>query len=172
MARIIPLVGAAASFGGSPMQVLEARVSYHATGRTVPSLALKSPLRVADYMRDAVAEHPRQEGMWIIPLDRKNKPLGRALVHLGGRSGVNVDPVSMMLPIVLASATAAIMVHNHPSGSCRPSREDFSVTASFAAACRTMNVVLQDHVILSSSRPGCRPAYHSLRANKPRLFTP
>jgi DNA repair protein RadC len=62
-----------------------------------------------------------------------------------------------MQPAVLHSALAFILVHNHPSGSLEPSRDDLEFTRSMARAGELMGINLYDHLIVS------RRGYVSLR---------
>jgi len=47
------------------------------------------------------------------------------------------------------SATAVIIVHNHPSGDPRPSAADHDITRRIGAALATIDVALIDHLIIS-----------------------
>ena len=41
------------------------------------------------------------------------------------------------------------MVHNHPSGDCTPSDEDFSATKRMEMACTLLGIKFLDHVIVA-----------------------
>ena len=43
------------------------------------------------------------------------------------------------------------MVHNHPSGDTRPSREDIAMTRAVAEAGKLLGITLHDHVIVGSN---------------------
>jgi DNA repair protein RadC len=49
-------------------------------------------------------------------------------------------------------ATALILVHNHPSGDPKPSREDYEVTREIQQAAGLLGVVVHDHVIVGNGR--------------------
>lgn len=55
-------------------------------------------------------------------------------------------------------AAAIILVHNHPSGSPEPSRQDIAITRDIAAAAAKLGVTLHDHIIIGGKD------YRSLRA--------
>ncbi|MBQ4295074.1 MAG: hypothetical protein II755_05745, partial [Prevotella sp.] len=42
-----------------------------------------------------------------------------------------------------------VLVHNHPSGNKRPSRDDDNLTDRLSKACQVMNIRLLDHVIVT-----------------------
>ena len=44
-----------------------------------------------------------------------------------------------------------ILVHNHPSGSLRPSKEDSDITNKIKRACELLNIRLIDHVIVTDA---------------------
>jgi DNA repair protein RadC len=52
-------------------------------------------------------------------------------------------------PVVRESASAFILVHNHPSGDPTPSQEDISMTSSLSEVATTLCVPLLDHVIVA-----------------------
>jgi DNA repair protein RadC len=50
------------------------------------------------------------------------------------------------------NASAIIMVHNHPSGDPTPSRQDIEMTQSVEMACRSIGVIIHDHVIIGKGQ--------------------
>ena len=46
------------------------------------------------------------------------------------------------------SATAIVLVHNHPSGDPTPSRADIEMTKQIVAAAKPLGVVIHDHIIV------------------------
>ena len=48
-------------------------------------------------------------------------------------------------------ASAIILVHNHPSGSPEPSRQDIAITREIAAAAGKLGIVLHDHIVVGGS---------------------
>jgi len=46
------------------------------------------------------------------------------------------------------SATAIILVHNHPSGNPKPSRADIEMTRQIEIAAKPLNIVIHDHIIV------------------------
>lgn len=49
------------------------------------------------------------------------------------------------------SASAIILVHNHPSGSPEPSRQDIAITRDIADAAGKLGITLHDHIIIGGS---------------------
>ena len=65
---------------------------------------------------------------------------------------------------LLGMAVGVVLCHNHPSGNISPSPEDISITRVLASACRIMQIVLIDHVIVS------RSGSYSLCRSEPEIF--
>ena len=44
----------------------------------------------------------------------------------------------------------ARLVHNHPSGSPEPSRQDIDITRQIAEAGKRLNIAVHDHIIIGA----------------------
>lgn len=53
---------------------------------------------------------------------------------------------------LILNASALIVVHNHPSGDSKPSREDIEMTRALKAAATALEIVLHDHVVIGHGR--------------------
>jgi len=95
------------------------------------------------YLRDA-----KQEFFKIILLDIKNKPLKSLEISRGSVSASIVDPRDIIKEASVNSASAVILVHNHPSGETDPSPEDVRITSQIKDACRLVGIRVLDHVII------------------------
>ncbi|PJG47050.1 hypothetical protein CAF53_01480 [Sphingobium sp. LB126] len=42
------------------------------------------------------------------------------------------------------------MIHNHPSGSPEPSRQDVEITRQIAEAGKRLNIAVHDHIIIGT----------------------
>ena len=90
-----------------------------------------------------------QEEVKILLLNRSNKVLGIYSLAKGGITSCVVD-VRIILSVALKSlATGLILVHNHPSGNLKPSNEDIKITNRLKEACKLLEIVLLDHLIIS-----------------------
>ena len=57
----------------------------------------------------------------------------------------------MFKSAILSNADGIILLHNHPSGSCAPSREDCRVTKRLMEAGELMGIPVKDHVIVAGN---------------------
>jgi DNA repair protein RadC len=91
------------------------------------------------------------EEFWLILIGRSSKVLAKELVSKGGLSGTVADPKIIFHMALQHQASALIMVHNHPSGNLKPSREDLVLTKKIADAGRMLDINVLDHLIITDS---------------------
>ena len=101
----------------------------------------------------------QQEFLRILYLNRKNLLIADELMQQGTIDKVAIYPREIVKNCITKSASAIIMVHNHPSGDIKPSNEDIIVTEKIAAALEVIGVALHDHVIVAQDK------HYSFRAN-------
>jgi DNA repair protein RadC len=131
------------------MKRFEAKICYTLLEDGPVELCNSAP-RVVEYMRDAWAPYPLQETFWVILLNRKNRPLGRHLVTVGTATAALAHPREVYRAAVLASASAVIAIHSHPSGDPAPSSADVQMTRLLAEAGKTLEISLLDHVVVGN----------------------
>ena len=113
----------------------------------MPNYKVKSPKDVADLVMDDM-KHLDREHFKVILLDSKNSVMGIETVSIGTVNASLVHPREVLKPALEKSATAIILVHNHPSGSVSPSKEDILITERFAKCCEIIGIEILDHVIV------------------------
>lgn len=91
-----------------------------------------------------------QEEFKCLFLDRDNKVLGIYSLSKGGTAGTVVDIKLLMVASLKAKAHAIILAHNHPSGNLNPSIQDKQLTEKIRSACKTLDIAMLDHLIVSS----------------------
>ena len=137
------------------MRVYEAKIVYSLVSLG-EEVRLDRPEKVADYLRSAFEENPMQEAFYCVYLDRKNHPIGRHLVTLGTATSTLVAPREVFRGAILASASALVVAHNHPSGDPDPSDADRRFTRNLRDAAELLRLKFLDHMIIghpSESRP-------------------
>jgi len=117
---------------------------------------LSSPQAVVDFARLKLAGLPH-EALMVIYLNTKNEVIDYQTLHEGTVDRVTVYPRRIIEAALAHHAAALILVHNHPSGHPEPSEDDRRLTRSVAAAARTVDIQLLDHIIVG------RDGYSSLR---------
>lgn len=89
------------------------------------------------------------EECWVILLNQANRVIRKVRVSIGGISAVSVDVRVILKEAIKALATSVVLVHNHPSGTPRPSPEDDRLTQQVNQVARIMNIRFMDHLIFS-----------------------
>jgi DNA repair protein RadC len=115
------------------MQVYEANIQYSLV-RVGNDEPLNTPTKIVEYMTGAFDDAPMQESFYVVCLNRENRPICRHRISLGTVSNTLVHPREVFRIAVLASASAIVAVHNHPSGDPSPSAPDLAVTRQFPCA--------------------------------------
>lgn len=91
------------------------------------------------------------EECWCVFLNQGSRVIKKQRISKGGLTSTMVDVRVVMKEALLCGAAALALVHNHPSGSTRPSREDDNLTRQVCQSCELMNIRMVDHVIVTDS---------------------
>ena len=100
-------------------------------------------IKLFDFLSRETKEH-----FWCVHLDSKNKMLCLDQVSTGSLNASIVHPREVFKSVLLSSAAAVLLVHNHPSGDPAPSREDIELTTRLKEASELLGIRLLDHVII------------------------
>ena len=109
---------------------------------------LSSWSQVLDYCRAAMAYQDREE-FRILFLDKKNGLIRDEHQQTGTVDHTPVYPREVVRRALELSASAIILVHNHPSGDPAPSRADIEMTKEVRDAGAKLGIVLHDHLIMT-----------------------
>ena len=90
------------------------------------------------------------EKMLTIYLDAQNKVICLQVMNGTVNSAV-VYPREIIRHALLSCAVGIILVHNHPSGSVRPSDADIRVTKTIQEAGKLLEIMVHDHIIVSEN---------------------
>jgi len=112
--------------------------------------------KVVSYCKAAMA-HETKEQFRVLFLDKKNGLIKDEVQQTGTIDHTPVYPREVIKRALELSASALILVHNHPSGDPSPSREDVAMTQKIKEAAAVLNITLHDHLIIG------RNGYSSLK---------
>ncbi len=113
--------------------------------RKRPVLASWSAL--LDYCRAAMAFEEREQ-FRILFLDKRNVLIADEVQQRGTVDHTPVYPREVMRRALELSATALILVHNHPSGDPTPSRADIQMTETIVEVGKPLGIIVHDHLII------------------------
>jgi len=103
------------------------------------------------------------ESVRVVCLNTQNKVLAVEEITRGTLNESLFHPREAFRPALVRQAHAVVLVHNHPSGNCRPSDADCAVTRQMKQAGELLQVALLDHVILGAPRPEDPRGYFSFK---------
>jgi DNA repair protein RadC len=109
--------------------------------------ALSSWGQVVEYCRAAMGYEAREQ-FRILFLDKKNHLIADELQQEGTVDHTPVYVREVLKRALELSATAIILVHNHPSGDPTPSRADIDMTKLIIDAGRPLGVAVHGHIIV------------------------
>lgn len=92
-----------------------------------------------------------EEYVYMVALTCKGKVLGVFEVSHGTGNSSFLRPREVFMRLLLAGASAFVVIHNHPSGDCTPSKEDINITRLLKETGNMMGIPLIDHIITSDS---------------------
>jgi DNA repair protein RadC len=94
----------------------------------------------------------KQEEFHIVTLDTQHGPINSHLITVGTLDASLVHPREVFRPAIRDSASAVLLVHNHPSGDPTPSREDKAVTDRLVEVGDLVGIRVLDHIIVAKER--------------------
>ncbi len=109
--------------------------------------ALRSWSALIDYCTAAMA-HETREQFRIIFLDKKNRIIADEVQQQGTVDHTPVYVREVCRRALELSATAIILVHNHPSGDPTPSGADIEMTRQIIETGKGLGIAVHDHLII------------------------
>lgn len=121
---------------------------------------VRTPMDAVDYFLTQVFvpfEAFRQEQLYVLLLDQKNRITHDVMVYKGTVNAINIRPAELFMEAVRHNRPSILMGHCHPSGNPIPSPEDIAVTSLIYEAGQLLDIQLVDHLVIGDN------AYTSLR---------
>jgi len=128
-------------------KIVAAAAQRFAKGEVRKRPVLSSWSSVIDYCRTAQA-FAEKEQFRILFLDKRNQLIADEVQQEGTIDHTPVYPREVVKRALELSATAIILVHNHPSGDPTPSSADIEMTKQVATIAKPLGVQLFDHIIV------------------------
>jgi DNA repair protein RadC len=106
-------------------------------------------------------ENAGVEQMLAVSLTRRGEPVAIQIIGIGGVDSCHVSVAEVMKLALLSNCSDILLLHNHPSGSVYPSKEDREMTERIKNAGELLEIHLLDHLIVGVSGEG-----YSIREEK------
>jgi len=145
--RIMEVAGAKEAVVAE-LKVIRAAALRVMRGQIIEKPALSSWPQVVEYCRAAMGFEMREQ-FRILFLDKRNRLIADELQQQGTVDHTPVYVREVVKRSLELSATAIILVHNHPSGDPTPSRADIDMTRQIVDAAVRLNIAVHDHIIVA-----------------------
>ena len=132
-------------------KIVEAAAQRLVRGSVSRRAVLSSWSAVLDYCRSVMA-FADTEALRILFLDKKNQLIADEEQQKGTVDHTPVYPREVVKRALELSATAVILVHNHPSGDPTPSRADIEMTRQVVETATPPGIAIHDHIIIGRGR--------------------
>lgn len=116
-----------------------------------------------NYMSPMVVDLDHEE-FWAVYLNNHNRLISRQRISVGGQTETSVDIRVIFRGALENKAVKIMLVHNHPSGVLKPSREDRELTRQLTDAGRLLQIEVIEHLIIGLL-PNGKADYFSLHDN-------
>jgi DNA repair protein RadC len=141
-------VGPLNSFG---IKLVREVASQYLKEKAVGKQVFSSAREIFDYLYVSMGSL-KKEVFKVIYLDSQNQVLGIEELSQGTVDASFVSPREVVEGAIKHHATALIFVHNHPSGSPKPSNDDRLVTRDLVYTGNIMQIKVLDHIIIGEGK--------------------
>jgi len=118
--------------------------------RAVKKNPIHSSKELFDYLYHSLREKQR-EIFKAVFLDAQNRIIAIDILFEGTLTASSVYPREVVQAALRHHAAGLFLVHNHPSGEPRPSKEDKLLTKQLIHACRVMGITVHEHLIIGDN---------------------
>ncbi len=94
----------------------------------------------------------KKEVLYVVLLDTKNKVIGEKEIFVGTLNSSLIHPREIFNYAIKESANSIILVHNHPSGDPKPSKDDIETTKKLIDFEKVLGIPVLDHVIVGRDK--------------------
>ena len=132
------------------LKLIAAAASRIAKGELKARAMLSSWASVIDYCRTSMAFADKEQ-FRILFLDKRNQLIADEVQQTGTVDHTPVYPREVIKRALELSATALILVHNHPSGDPTPSQADIHMTKAIIDIASPLGISVHDHIIVGKN---------------------
>ncbi len=129
------------------LKIVHAAANRLARGQLRKQTVLSSWSSVLDYCSTTMAFADKEQFRVLFP-DKRNQLIADEVQQTGTVDHTPVYPREVVKRALELSATALILVHNHPSGDPTPSRADIQMTQAIVEVARPLGIAVHDHIIV------------------------
>ena len=142
----VPLVGQSAVILFELVREIFRRISLQPLKNEI---IVSSSLHVIQYYKNLL-DTEKKEQLRVMFINNKNRLIAEEQLQHGTTNRTQIYPAEIVEKILAYGASAIIMVHNHPSGEPKPSRDDIEITKHLKTLLNSLDIRLLDHIIIGS----------------------
>ena len=124
-------------------------IRRYSSEKTRVKVKINGPDALYSLMRPLIGNLPHEE-IWVLFINRKNEVVGEMNVSTGSSVASVFDLKKILREAILRDADGIALAHNHPSGQLRPSIQDDRITEMLRAGCKSMDIRMIDHIIVTA----------------------
>lgn len=125
-----------------------------------PKMEIGSPDEAVTVVQNLI-ENLDREMVITIQVATDGSVINASVCSVGTMTQALISPAEVLRTTLLSGAHGIVMIHNHPSGSCQPSKEDLQTAKKIATACDLIGVELIDFIVI-----GAYGYIHSVKQNE------
>ena len=129
------------------LKLVQAAANRLLRGEVKRRPVLSSWASVLDYYRVTMAFEDKEQ-FRVLFLDKRNQLIADEVQQTGTVDHTPVYPREVVKRALELSATAVILLHNHPSGDPTPSRADIQMTQAIIEVAKPLGIAVHDHIIV------------------------
>jgi DNA repair protein RadC len=129
------------------LKIVQAAASRLAKGQLKGKTVLSSWNAVLTYCRTTMAFADKEQ-FRVLFLDKRNQLITDEVQQVGTVDHTPVYPREVVKRALELSASAIILVHNHPSGDPTPSQADIQMTQQIVNIAKPLGISVHDHIIV------------------------
>jgi len=133
------------------LKIIQAAALHLSQSTVLNRPLLSSWTALLEYCHAAMA-YEKNEMFRILFLDHKNVLIADETQQQGTVDHTPVYPREVMKRAMNLSASAIILVHNHPGGDPTPSRADIEMTKQIIEAGRPLKIAVHDHIVIGRGK--------------------
>ena len=108
---------------------------------------IKNPWDIYKYYMESL-RYQYKEIFKVVLLNTKNEIITDVDISIGTLNSSLVHPREVFREAIRRSSNKIILLHNHPSGNCEPSKEDKSITNRLKDCGELIGIEVIDHIII------------------------
>ena len=113
-------------------------------------IVLNNTSKVYMYFKNMI-KNEKQENFLVVLIDNKNRLISYKIMYKGTSDSSLVSIKEIFNYAIRESASAIIVLHNHPSGIPSPSKEDIKLTNNLINSGKIIGIPLIDHLIIGNN---------------------